>query len=191
MIVSADEQDGQRDLVRASSAARRLRPARSCDRGSPGRDRAVTRTLISSEITRVPAVTAERSPPASRITGALSPVIAASLTLATPGDDLAVRGDQVARRRPARYRPTRSALAATIPRCVARARALGGEFRLGGAQRLAACALPRPSASASAKVPNSTVSHSQTTSCSLKPKLSAVVADERAACVSQRRRPRR
>ena len=45
---------------------------------------AVIRTLIQSEMTSVPPVTAERSPPASRMTGALSPVIAASLTEATP-----------------------------------------------------------------------------------------------------------
>ena len=45
---------------------------------------AVTRTLIQSEITCVPPVTAERSPPLSRMTGADSPVIAASLTEATP-----------------------------------------------------------------------------------------------------------
>ncbi len=45
---------------------------------------AVIRTLIQSETTVVPPVTAERSPPASRITGADSPVIAASLTEATP-----------------------------------------------------------------------------------------------------------
>ena len=45
---------------------------------------AVMRTRIQSEITWVPPVTAERSPPDSRITGANSPVIAASLTEATP-----------------------------------------------------------------------------------------------------------
>src|SRR5437879_2774385 len=44
----------------------------------------VMRTLIQSETTVVPPVTAERSPPLSRITGALSPVIAASLTEAMP-----------------------------------------------------------------------------------------------------------
>ena len=37
---------------------------------------AVMRTLIQSETTVVPPVTAERSPPASRITGADSPVMA-------------------------------------------------------------------------------------------------------------------
>ena len=44
----------------------------------------VTRTTIWSERTRVPPVTAERSPPDSRITGADSPVIADSSTLAMP-----------------------------------------------------------------------------------------------------------
>ncbi len=48
----------------------------------PGSD--VTRTLIQSEMTRVPPVTADRSPPDSRITGADSPVIADSSTDATP-----------------------------------------------------------------------------------------------------------
>ena len=45
---------------------------------------AVTRTTIWSERTRVPPVTAERSPPDSRMTGADSPVIADSSTLAMP-----------------------------------------------------------------------------------------------------------
>ena len=49
---------------------------------SPGSD--VMRTLIQSERTRVPPVTAERSPPDSRMTGADSPVMADSSTDATP-----------------------------------------------------------------------------------------------------------
>ena len=49
---------------------------------SPGFD--VILTIISSESTRVPPVTAERSPPDSRITGADSPVMADSSTEATP-----------------------------------------------------------------------------------------------------------
>ena len=49
---------------------------------SPGLE--VMRTLISSERTRVPPVTAERSPPDSRMTGADSPVMADSSTEATP-----------------------------------------------------------------------------------------------------------
>ena len=49
---------------------------------SPGL--AVICTTISSDSTRVPPVTAERSPPDSRITGADSPVIADSSTVAMP-----------------------------------------------------------------------------------------------------------
>ena len=49
---------------------------------SPGFD--VIFTRIWSDSTRVPPVTAERSPPASRMTGADSPVIADSSTDATP-----------------------------------------------------------------------------------------------------------
>ena len=45
---------------------------------------AVTRITILSESTRVPPVTPERSPPASRTTGADSPVMADSSTLAAP-----------------------------------------------------------------------------------------------------------
>ena len=48
----------------------------------PGSD--VTRTRIQSDSTRVPPVTADRSPPDSRMTGADSPVIADSSTDATP-----------------------------------------------------------------------------------------------------------
>ena len=57
---------------------------------------AVMRTRIQSESTCVPPVTAERSPPASRMTGADSPVIAASLTEATPSITSPSRGDEVA-----------------------------------------------------------------------------------------------
>ncbi|MCY1442859.1 hypothetical protein D9M71_592470 [compost metagenome] len=49
---------------------------------SPGL--AVIFTTSQSETSRVLPVTAERSPPDSRITGADSPVMAASLTAATP-----------------------------------------------------------------------------------------------------------
>ena len=49
---------------------------------SPGS--AATLTMIQSERTRVPPMTALRSPPLSRMTGALSPVMAVSLTDATP-----------------------------------------------------------------------------------------------------------
>ncbi len=78
---------------------------------------AVMRTLSQSEVTRVPPVTAERSPPLSRITGADSPVIAEFVDRGDALDDLAVARDEVAgldqhevarlqapRRRPARSR---------------------------------------------------------------------------------------
>ena len=54
------------------------------------------RTLIQSDRTVVPPVTAERSPPASRITGADSPVIADLIDRGDAFDDLAVAGHHVA-----------------------------------------------------------------------------------------------
>ena len=50
----------------------------------PSPSRLVTRTTSQSDSTRVPPVTDEKSPPASRSTGADSPVTALSLTDATP-----------------------------------------------------------------------------------------------------------
>ena len=50
----------------------------------PSPSRLVTRTTIQSDSTRVPPVTDEKSPPASRSTGADSPVTALSFTDATP-----------------------------------------------------------------------------------------------------------
>ena len=102
-------------------AARRPRRARSSGRGSvsPGFD--VMRTTIWSDSTRVPPVTAERSPPDSRMTGADSPVIADSSTDAMPSttspspgmtspgvDDAQVADLQLARRA---SRPTAVGLA--------------------------------------------------------------------------------
>ena len=80
----------------ASSGAWRPRPSRSCGRGRSRRGWRVMRTTSQSDSTRVPPVTALRSPPLSRITGALSPVIALSSTEATPSIDLAVARDDVA-----------------------------------------------------------------------------------------------
>ncbi len=59
-----------------------MRPIIRSRKLSPGF--AVMRTTSQSESSRVPPVTVLRSPPLSRITGALSPVIALSSTLATP-----------------------------------------------------------------------------------------------------------
>ena len=121
---------------------------------------AVTRTTMRSLSTRVPPVTPERSPPASRITGADSPVMADSSTDGDALDDLAVGRDHVAgldrrrgRRRGGRA-PGRGSSTSPGPsrRAIVVVRVL---------RRLSAWALPRPSASASAKFANSTVSHSQ------------------------------
>ena len=134
---------------------------------SPGFD--VMRTLIRSESTRVPPVTAERSPPASRITGADSPVIADSSTEATPSMTSPSPGT--------------NSPAATITTSPARSCELGivsvvplGMSRLASVSERAfrsvsACALPRPSAMASAKFANSTVNQSQSVICRLKAKL--------------------
>ena len=135
---------------------------------------AVMRTLIQSDSTRVPPVTAERSPPLSRMTGADSPVIADSSTEAMPSitsPSLGIRspaststmspcfssgaGDRLT------VRP-RSPTRAAWP-CVS-VRAL---------RSVAACALPRPSATASAKLANSTVNHSQTMIWKVKPRCAA------------------
>ena len=129
---------------------------------------AVTRTSSQSETTRVPAVTAERSPPLSRMTGADSPVIAASLTEATPSTTSPSAGIRSPVSTSTRS-PTLSALAGTASKArplPVRRLPLSSPLV---ARSEAACALPRPSASASAKLPNSTVSHSQTTSCTWKP----------------------
>ena len=135
---------------------------------SPGL--AVMRTISQSESTWVPPVTELRSPPLSRITGALSPVTAASLTDAAPaitspspgmvspastrttsplrrsGEGISVRGDS--------KRGSWSFLAIVVRRVWRRA---------------AAWALPRPSAIASAKLANSTVNQSQTATARMNP----------------------
>ena len=112
--------------------------------------------------TRVPPVTALRSPPLSRITGADSPVIAASSTLAIPSTTSPSAGMMS----PASH-TTRSPLcsdgAGTFSsRPFRRRRAI---VSLRARRRLAACALPRPSATASAKLAKSTVNQSQIASC--------------------------
>src|SRR5580704_3149976 len=134
---------------------------------SPGFE--VMRTLITSESTRVPPVTADRSPPASRITGADSPVIADSSTEATPSMTSPSPGT--------------SSLALTITTSPERSFALGtvsvvpfASKRLAtvsdlALRRVSACALPRPSAMASAKFANSTVNQSQSVICRLNAKL--------------------
>ena len=79
----AGEQDVERDLVWCLLTLGAFNERdHAIEEGRAGA--AVMRTLIQSDSTCVPPVTAERSPPASRMTGADSPVIAASLTEATP-----------------------------------------------------------------------------------------------------------
>ena len=125
---------------------------------SPGFD--VTRTTISSESTRVPPVTAERSPPDSRMTGADSPVIADSSTLAMPSTTSPSPGITS----PAETTTTSPACSAELgissrsPSGMRRRAIVSERVR----RSAAACALPRPSAIASARFANSTVNHSQT-----------------------------
>ena len=118
---------------------------------SPGR--CVTRTTISSESTRVPPVTAERSPPDSRITGADSPVIADSSTLAipsitspsagitSPAETTTTSPSASGARRDLLERPSGRRRWAVVSARVLRS--------------ASACALPRPSAIASAKLAKS------------------------------------
>ena len=115
----------------------------------------VISTTIRSEVTRVPPVTAERSPPDSRITGADSPVIADSSTVAMPSITLPSPGIKS----PATtttMSPRVSAEAAFIEpsRIVA-------TVSLRMLRNVSACARPRPSANASAMLAKITVSHSQ------------------------------
>ena len=123
---------------------------------SPGFD--VMRTMIWSESTRVPPVTAERSPPDSRITGADSPVIADSSTDAMPSMISPSPGISS----PAGT--THSSPTASSPDAFVVVEPSGRRTRATVSARVlrsvSACALPRPSATASAKFANSTVNHS-------------------------------
>src|SRR6266702_3142634 len=126
-------------------------------------------TTIQSERTRVPPVTALRSPPLSRMTGADSPVMADSSTEATPSTTSPSPGmtspASTSTRSPLRNSgaatsctgPKRSRLFRRFAMVVVRAR-----------RSVSACALTRPSAIASAKLANSTVNHSQTATASTK-----------------------
>ena len=112
----------------------------------------VISTTMRSESTRVPPVTALRSPPASRMTGADSPVMAdssteamPSMTVPSPGITWPASTTTTSPRLSAEaglVEPSRSF--ATVSERIARS--------------ASACALPRPSAIASAKLPNTTVS---------------------------------
>ena len=113
---------------------------------SPGL--AEMRTTISSESTRVPPVTAERSPPDSRITGADSPVIADSSTVAIPSMTSPSLGIT--------WPAATTHSSPTSRRCsepppASRRIADGGRWSRRVWRNVAAWALPRPSAIASAK----------------------------------------
>ncbi|MNN36414.1 hypothetical protein D3C81_1503100 [compost metagenome] len=132
----------------------------------------VMRMSSQSETNRVLPVTAERSPPDSRITGADSPVMAASLTAAMPSSTSPSPGIIS----PATTRTTsslRSCAAATVSNVPSRMRRSAVSPWL-PALRLSARALPRPSARASAKLANSTVNHSHTAICTATPVLTLV-----------------
>lgn len=135
---------------------------------SPGL--AVMRTTIQSDSTRVPPVTDEKSPPDSRITGADSPVMALSSTEATPSMTSPSPGTMS----PASMRTTSPRRSAVAARDCTRSRRCGSASTLACTVVLmprseAACCLLRPSASASAKLANSTVNHSHTDTARMKP----------------------
>ena len=121
----------------------------------------VTRTTSQSESTRVPPVTEEKSLPDSRTTGADSPVIELSSTEATPSMTSPSAGIvSLASTKTTSSR--RSPLAGTRsnPCSRLRPRSLRACTSRRVARSASACALPRPSATASAKLANSSVSHS-------------------------------
>ena len=121
-----------------------------------------TRTTSQSDNTRVPPVTAEKSPPDSRTTGADSPVIALSSTEATPSTTSPSAGttSPLSTRKKSPLRSCGAGVAVQSLEYLAASNffALTDCFR---SRKEAACALLRPSASASAKLANSTVNHSQ------------------------------
>lgn len=127
-------------------------------------------TTIQSDSTRVPPVTEEKSPPDSRITGADSPVMADSSTEATPS----ITSPSTGITSPASTN-TKSPLRRLVPSTMVLAAPwlppasfLATTFFLADL-RLAAWALLRPSASASAKLANSTVNHSHSATPRMKP----------------------
>ena len=147
---------------------------------------AVMRQTSQSEVTRVPPVTAERSPPLSRMTGADSPVIANSSTEATPS----ITSPSLGMKSPVST--------STMSPCLqrgggdslelarsARSASRFAEVSVRIRRSVSAWALPRPSATASAKLANSTVNHSQTV---IWPENSALHADHLPGPMTRSRR---
>ena len=115
-----------------------------------------------SERIRVPPVTEAKSPPDSRITGADSPVMALSSTDAPPSITSPSQGI-ISPASTSTISPLRSWSAGTLSAAAPYfgSRSLRAKAVFFTPLRLLACALLRPSASASAKLANSTVTHSQ------------------------------
>ncbi len=124
-------------------------------------------TTIRSDSTFVPPVTADRSPPDSRITGADSPVIADSSTLATPSTTSPSPGMTWPASTITKS-PSFSSVAATSASATFTAPGVQVPVTLRATvsvlvrRKVSAWALPRPSATASARLANTTVSHSHT-----------------------------
>ncbi|RPK64322.1 hypothetical protein EES42_27445 [Streptomyces sp. ADI95-17] len=116
-------------------------------------------TTIRSESTFVPPVTADRSPPDSRMTGADSPVIADSSTLATPSTTSPSPGMMSPASQTTRS-PTRSSVPGTRSSFLPISRR--ATVSVLALRSVSACALPRPSATASARLAKIVVSQSQT-----------------------------
>ncbi len=132
---------------------------------SPGLE--VIRIFTSSERTLVPPVTALRSPPDSRITGALSPVMTDSSTVAMPSITSPSPGmmSPAAQITTSCARSFDEATVSVFPgETMRRARESVLVLR-----KVSAWALPRASAMASAKLAKSTVNQSQTAICREKP----------------------
>ena len=130
------------------------------------------RTMIQSDSTRVPPVTALRSPPDSRMTGADSPVIALSSTVAAPSMTSPSPGMNSPASTRTRSPLRRSCAACDVDlasRCVAASESCARPHRAAHCAAMSACALPRPSAIASAKFANSSVNHSQSATARMKP----------------------
>ena len=130
------------------------------------------RILISSDKTRVPPVTALRSPPLSRMTGADSPVMADSSTVAAPS----ITSPSAGITSPARtttMSPLRNSVALISSTPFFPSRRVFVSTRV--LRKACACALPRPSAIASAKLANSTVNHSHSAICAMKPRSAVAV----------------
>ena len=122
----------------------------------------VISTTIRSDNTRVPPVTALRSPPDSRMTGADSPVMADSSIDAMPSMTV-----------PSPGMTSPASTTTTSPRCSSAAgRSLPSRMiarvSVRMARRASACARPRPSASDSARLANTTVNHSHTVTVRVK-----------------------